>query len=684
MLKIAKEVFGKQVKSKKRKLKVERILRKAKRKERQKLRSNMSTEEQRLITMKIRLINSHIVEHVKGQRSKRISRTIEEIINEGGVNSTRFWDFVSKMKPNNQREQEQIAMENERGELIENAEEIKNLYKNHYLKLLTTKVANTEEERTAEKRIEEITQNREILAKCQYIKRVEQKELEVVRMKLKNKKASVLQGWKYEYLKYGGGEDLINSIVEMMNEIMEVRIIPKEWRDVKIKSIYKKKGKKQQLANQRGLFITSIIAKVLEKIIYNRNIGIIDSNLSPYQSGGRKEHSTIDNLFIFQAAIDYYRYIEQDLYLIVIDAEKCFDKLWLDDCCNELYQKGMNAAELQIIRMMNQNSEVVIETPYGLTRPFHLEAAVKQGRIFGPLFCSVTTDKVNLINGTSYTMIGAEREIENLIFVDDIIGIGSKEKLRSVEKSLQAMEEEKKFTFHNKKSNIMIMKFQKKKAEKVVGKDELNIKVKKGRIEQVKEFKYLGESFNEKGDNKTKIQKRLSKIPYMIQTIKRYGSTEKVGNLSMQVRLKILETVVMPTILYGTGIFTNISKEEYHEIEKLQKKLPVGTFEVEDSTPYWGIIAESGIWPIHQMIHYKKLMAYHWFITSNNSRLAKKVLLNQAKSDLPKCWYTELKSIAKDYDIDIKIDTTSKKIKSQWKKEIKGKIKKKNRRIGKG
>ena len=55
-----------------------------------------------------------------------------------------------------------------------------------------------------------------MLAKCQCIKRVEQIELEVVRMKLKNRKASHLQGWKYEYLKYGG-EDLINSIVEMMN-----------------------------------------------------------------------------------------------------------------------------------------------------------------------------------------------------------------------------------------------------------------------------------------------------------------------------------------------------------------------------------------------------------------------------------------------------------------------------------
>ena len=78
----------------------------------------------------------------------------------------------------------------------------------------------------------------------------------------------------------------------------------------------------------------------------------------------------------------------------------------------------MNAAELQIIKIMNEKTEVKVETPYGLAKPFYLEAAVKQGTIFGPLFCSVATDQVNVINGRSYTMIGVERDIENLIFVD--------------------------------------------------------------------------------------------------------------------------------------------------------------------------------------------------------------------------------------------------------------------------
>ena len=65
-----------------------------------------------MIMKKIDTINDHILQHMKEQKSKRISKTVDEIIQKGGVNSTTFWDFVSKMKPKNQKEQEQLAMEN--------------------------------------------------------------------------------------------------------------------------------------------------------------------------------------------------------------------------------------------------------------------------------------------------------------------------------------------------------------------------------------------------------------------------------------------------------------------------------------------------------------------------------------------------------------------------------------------
>ena len=71
VLELAKEVFEVKVKSRKRKSKVEQILRKAKRAERQKLKGNITTEEKQMIIKKIDTINEHIVQHMKEQKSKK-------------------------------------------------------------------------------------------------------------------------------------------------------------------------------------------------------------------------------------------------------------------------------------------------------------------------------------------------------------------------------------------------------------------------------------------------------------------------------------------------------------------------------------------------------------------------------------------------------------------------------------
>ena len=55
---------------------------------------------------------------------------------------------------------------------------------------------------------------------------------------------------------------------------------------MKIKSIYKNKGSKKKVKNRRGLFLTNILSKCMEKIISNRNKEMIERHISPFQCGG--------------------------------------------------------------------------------------------------------------------------------------------------------------------------------------------------------------------------------------------------------------------------------------------------------------------------------------------------------------------------------------------------------------
>ncbi len=94
----------------------------------------------------------------------------------------------------------------------------------------------------------------------------------------------------------------------------------------------------------------------------------------------------------------------------------------------------------------------------------------------------------------------------------------------------------------------------------------------------------------------------------------------------------------------------------------MHKLILTGIFEEEESTPYWGLIAETGIWPFKQAIVYKKLMLFHNIMNSEPERMALKVLENQINKKYSYCWYRELKE---NYNIDIERE----KIKTRKKSE---------------
>ena len=109
------------------------------------------------------------------------------------------------------------------------------------------------------------------------------------------------------------------------------------------------------MKNQRGIFITSFITKLFEKIIGNRNKEKLQENISIYQNGVLEKRGTRDNIMTVQAVIDYNKNMEGELYLLIADAEKCFDNLLLEDCGNELYRMGFPVNEIEAIEEMNRN-----------------------------------------------------------------------------------------------------------------------------------------------------------------------------------------------------------------------------------------------------------------------------------------------------------------------------------------
>ena len=89
----------------------------------------------------------------------------------------------------------------------------------------------------------------------------------------------------------------------------------------------------------------------------------------------------------------------------------------------------------------------------------------------------------------------------------------------------------------------------------------------------------------------------------------------------MMTRLKIYKCVIIPAIYYNIETWSRITKSEMKEIESMQAKIIKAICEQKQSTPYFGLLAEVGIWTVEQQLEYKQIMLLHNIITSKNYRL---------------------------------------------------------------
>ena len=131
--------------------------------------------------------------------------------------------------------------------------------------VLGTKECKSEEKCHAEEVVDIIVESLTNIAKKRKPHITKFEDVKDVIKSLKKKKAKDLSAWKNSMIKAGGNE-MIKSVTNIVNEVDSQMLIPFEWKQMEIKSIHKK-GCKMDLNNKRGLFLTSNLSKVYEKLV---------------------------------------------------------------------------------------------------------------------------------------------------------------------------------------------------------------------------------------------------------------------------------------------------------------------------------------------------------------------------------------------------------------------------------
>ena len=655
------EIFKKHstVVKRKNKPKTTRELLKARRKIRKQLSKCTTTDQKQLLISRTKMINEYIQQNEHDQYRRKISKVVEKLKSKGGINGANTWEVMKQLK--GRKTEKPTSIWSKHGEVLEKEEEILERHKEHFYDLLQTKTAVTEEGKENEKFIEKCAETILRLGFLAKPKITKVEEVETSIAELKKRKCCDGEGWKNEHILYGGKE-MVRSLHLIFTEMETKKIVPMDWNFMMIKSVHKK-GPMQDMNKKRGLFLTNVLSKVYEKVLKKRNKSKIDRGVSECQIGGKKGRGTQDLIILLADLIRRNRMIGKKTYLVFGDAVKCFDKLWLKDCIVELYKMGIAPDDLLMLYLMNENAKIKVKTPIGETDVFEVREIVKQGTIWGPEMCCVETDAINRVGENCTTAIG-DVLYGILGYVDDVMGAGSADKIRTSIRNMRWLEKLKKYTFGLDKTKYMVIN---------TGEEEEEIieeEVEGGKVEKTEEQEYLGFWVNTEGDCETQIKNKSDALMGEVSEIKKRACKETVGNLYYSIRLFLYEACIVPSMLHELEAW-GVSNTEIVTLEKVQGKIICNLLEIPRTSPYWGILHETGIWTVRWRLVYRQLMLFHSILQSDDKRMVKGVVRQQKGEE--GSFYEDTMKMANELEI---VDVQSME-KSELKKKIKTAVKRK-------
>ena len=356
-----------------------------------------------------------------------VKKHVEHLVdNTENLNPIRMWQLRKKLCPKNQ--EVPTAKKNSNGKLVTDHFKLKELYENTYKSRL--------EHRNMKPGLENLYNMKMFLFDMRFKVCRNRKsdnwtmdDLLKVLKKLKKNKSSDSHGLAYELFRPEViGQNLLKSLLMLCNKVKAQLTLPDFLTCTDITSIWKQKGEKCNLENDRGIFGVSKVRAIIEKLIYEDTYELIDKKMSDSNVGGRKRRNIRDNLFVLYAIINDAVRKKKNIDIQFYDISKCFDSMWTEDTMNDYFDVGITNDKFALISRMNEKCKVKIKTPVGDTDRFELKQIEMQGTVTAPIKCAIQVDTLGRYcykYSTGLYLYKNACTIPPLGMIDDIAGVAT-------------------------------------------------------------------------------------------------------------------------------------------------------------------------------------------------------------------------------------------------------------------
>ena len=357
--------------------------------------------------------------------------------------------------------------------------------------------------------------------------------------------------------------------------------------------------------------------------------------MSDSQVGARNDFSFRNHLFIIYSCLNSANQNESPpIDLHMYDLTKCFDGLWLEECCNNLFEAGVVDDKLAMIYEGNKKNRVAVRTPGGLTERKVVERIVTQGGVTGPMCCAVQTDKIGkeAIERNEYLyMYKGEVGIPTLAMIDDIAKISECGTPAVIDNAyINAKIEHSKQLFNGGKCHAIHAGKQKQTC--------CILSAHNTEMEIVKKEKYVGDMVTGDGKHSKNLDARRSKGMGVISEILSILDGMCLGAHYFVSALMLRQSMLVTVLLSNSETWLRLTQKDLGKLEGIDRLFIRRIFQVPNSTPIPFLYLETGCIPIRYIMKMKRIMYLHHILTRKDEALIKRVFRAQQRKPAKGEW----------------------------------------------
>ena len=291
-------------------------------------------------------------------------------------------------------------------------------------------------------------------------------------------------------------------------------------------------------------------------------------------------------------------------------------------------KEGLTSNLWTLVRNLNLNLTARIRTKDGLTRPIKIKDSIRQGGVLSVAQYAILMDEIaKEIKKSNYgvKLPNTEEEIGSLLWVDDVVLASFDEKemqdMLNLTNSTASMY---RVEFGKEKSQIMLVNNKKQE-------DNTDFTLGEMVLDQTKTYKYLGETVNSDGNIKDHIKSIKGKAEAAFQTIMLLAGDSNFKNIEMETIWKLVETCILPIILYASETWNN-NKAHTIEINQILDNIIKRILQTPTTTPRETLYMETGLIDIEHLAKQKQIMMKQR-LHETASDLMKEVLKTNTKGN---------------------------------------------------